>query len=113
MSSKEKHPIVDIKDILNEELSDDDEGDKLLKVALPRQGNGPNSQTPKSRMDLTPTLAFTTNHMRQSVASSTRSIKPRISWRPSLLPGHSLRSRKLDRVTPRSSLKSVSDKNDS
>jgi hypothetical protein len=30
--SKEKEHIVDIKDILKEELSDDDEGDKLLKV---------------------------------------------------------------------------------
>ena len=44
--SKENQPIVDIKEILKEELSDDDEGDKLLKVNA-RKGNGPNLQTPK------------------------------------------------------------------
>ena len=75
--SKEKQPIVDIKDILKEELSDDDEGDKLLKINA-HKGNGPNLQTPNQYIDMTPPLSFINNHMRHSVAS-TMSIKPRIS----------------------------------
>jgi hypothetical protein len=75
--SKEKEHIVDIKDILKEKISEDDEGDKLLKVN-PNKLGGQILQTSKQYMDLTPPLSSINQQMRHSVAS-TMSIKPRIS----------------------------------
>ena len=50
---------------------------------------------------------------RQSVAS-TMTLKPRISQRPSMLPGASLRSKRYEKTnTPRASVKSESEESDS